>query len=371
MAEDNFNVAQQKTEEARVEAQKANEALSGQKSALEEVVRLNLKAADALILVLDYEGALAKINASAKLGVSPQSLSNALLEIAYWYSETGQIDRASSILDSACQLVHQPMNTIRTRSDARSLIYRLNAASFDFLEARYYPNMIPIPGGTDTIGGTYPGTMIVTLSPYLMARTETSWWQFMLYCNAVKAKTPGIPNWGLTGNNPVLNISWYDAIDYANWLSQRQGLKESITGEQGHEIIHLGFSGYRLPTEAEWEFAALAGRNYEYSGSNDVGSVAWYFDNSANRTHVVGQKTANDFGLYDMCGNVLEWCWDWFDKYPSVAQKNPIGPTSGLSRVLRGGAWYTYSVYCRVSDRSYFRPDDRYSGSGFRLVRTR
>jgi formylglycine-generating enzyme required for sulfatase activity len=139
-------------------------------------------------------------------------------------------------------------------------------------------------------------------------------------------------------------------------------------------VCDFNASGYRLPTEAEWEYAAKGGNknylSYEYSGGNSVDRVAWYSGNSGGHTHPVGTKQANDLGLYDMSGNVWEWCWDWYGSYSGGSQSNPAGPaSSGAYRVLRGGSWGNDAGYVRSADRSNFTPSNRYNNLGFRLVR--
>jgi formylglycine-generating enzyme required for sulfatase activity len=152
---------------------------------------------------------------------------------------------------------------------------------------------------------------------------------------------------------PVENVSWIDVQQYIAKLNSQTD------------------KNYRLPTEAEWEFSARGGKcskGYTYSGSNDLNAVAWNTDNSESKTHTVGGKQANELGLYDMTGNVWEWCSDWYGSYNSYKETNPTGASSGQLRELRGGCWYLDANYCRSSDRSSFSPDSRYSINGFRLV---
>ena len=128
---------------------------------------------------------------------------------------------------------------------------------------------------------------------------------------------------------------------------------------------------FRLPTEAEWEFAARGGsqsQGYKYSGSNTLGDVAWYTENSSSKTHEVGTKQANELGLYDMRGNVWEWCQDWKGNNDSSAQSNPPGPTTGSSRVFRGGGWNVTARLCRVALRCYSTPTFTINYLGLRLA---
>ena len=147
--------------------------------------------------------------------------------------------------------------------------------------------------------------------------------------------------------------SWDDGQDFIRKLN-------ALTGKK-----------FRLPTETEWEFAARGGNNsrgYKYAGSNNIGDVAWYTDNSGSKTHVVGTKSPNELGLYDMSGNVWEWCQDWYGCYSSASQTNPIGASSGSGRVLRGGSWLYFARYCRSSLRISDSPGSRRSRNGLRLV---
>ncbi len=130
---------------------------------------------------------------------------------------------------------------------------------------------------------------------------------------------------------------------------------------------------FRLPTEAEWEYAARGGKNskdFKYSGGQSMQNVGWYSENSNRRTQVVANKRPNELGLYDMSGNVWEWCRDWYDDnyYSNSPVSNPRGPSSGSDRVLRGGSWYDNPTYCRVAYRARDRPVNRLNNSGFRVV---
>jgi len=170
---------------------------------------------------------------------------------------------------------------------------------------------------------------------------------------------------------PVDSVSWYDAVEYCNRRSQLEGLTPAYTIEGKNVTWDKAANGYRLPTEAEWEYAARGGslsKGYEYAGSNNPDEVAWYGNNSGSSTHPVGTKAPNELGLYDMSGNVWEWCWDsWTD---AVQADPPPGASSGSFRVLRGGSWDCHARYRRLALRVGGNPVYRFYDVGFRVVRS-
>jgi len=186
-------------------------------------------------------------------------------------------------------------------------------------------------------------------------------------------------------DRPVEEVSWCDAVLFCNRLSELEGLEAAYRLPRGFEPGMDSFEcedmspkvkqkassdGYRLPTEAEWEYAARGGEAYEYSGSDDVAAVAWNSANSDKMTHDVGGKQANGWGLSDMSGNVWEWVWDWYGSYPSGTVTDPVGAKKGSYRVIRGGSWLVNPRIARVANRSYYDPGSRVNYLGLRLARS-
>ena len=168
-------------------------------------------------------------------------------------------------------------------------------------------------------------------------------------------------------DRPVETVSWFDCVAFCNKLSKKEG-REAVYTINGENVsCNWNAKGYRLLSEAEWEYCARANQKFLYSGSNNPDEVAWSDDNSGKETHPVGQKKANGFGLYDMSGNVWEWCWDWYGDYSTENQSNPTGAPTGSLRVFRGGGWYGDPRRLRVSDRDGNVPASRFKSLGFRL----
>jgi formylglycine-generating enzyme required for sulfatase activity len=174
-------------------------------------------------------------------------------------------------------------------------------------------------------------------------------------------------------------VNWYEAVEYCNKRSLREGLTPAYRGSGDNTICDFTASGYRLPTEAEWEYAAKGGGKdrfvFEYAGGDSPDSVAWYNDNSGSEVHPVGTKEPNSLGLYDMSGNVYEWCWDWFGAYTNAVETDPEGPSGSSSpashRVSRGGSLFSDAQAVRSAARAYDAPSTRSFFLGFRVVRSR
>lgn len=260
------------------------------------------------------------------------------------------------------------------------------ALSYADSQSKEITKMITVDGGKFIIGSDdapnarFPHT--VTVSSFMMMNTEVPQWMYF----EVMGKNPSKFKGGL---RPVEQVSWYDAVEFCNLLSKKEGLKPcyAIYGEtevskwgkkeeDKWSMIDCDFAanGYRLPTEAEWEFAARGGKNnspYKYSGSDDLNAVAWWNDNSENTTHTVGKKTANVLGLYDMSGNVQEWTFDYFQGYSYAEEINPVMDLKmGLQRVMRGGAYADNKEDTLIATRYGWERYRESCYNGFRVVRS-
>ncbi|MCB9315117.1 MAG: formylglycine-generating enzyme family protein [Lewinellaceae bacterium] len=237
------------------------------------------------------------------------------------------------------------------------------------------PNMVFVQGGTFQMGltnGFGDDTLHpVTLRDFFIGRYEVTFEEYDRFCEATNREKPDDKGWG-RANRPVINVSWFDAVSYCNWLSGTEGLKAAYTIAGNRVTLNRNANGYRLPTEAEWEYAAKGGpaeRDYTFSGSNNVGEVAWYQENSGHQTHPVGHLNSNDLKIFDMSGNVREWCFDWHSLYPKSAVTDPTGPEGGAKRIFRGGFWGRNPEQMQVVYRNSWYPNFTHYGTGFRLAR--
>ena len=217
-------------------------------------------------------------------------------------------------------------------------------------------DMVKVEAGTFMMGATpemekpdsdeKPLHQVTLTNDYYMGKYEVTQalWQAVMGSN---------PSYFKGDNLPVEQVSWKDCQKFISKLNKMTGRK------------------FRLPTEAEWEYAARGGkksRSYQYSGSSNISDVAWYDGNSGSKPHPVGTKQANELGIYDMSGNVYEWCSDWYGSYSSSSQTNPTGADSGSCRVFRGGCWINFARRCRLSYRDHNTPDERFYDLGLRLA---
>ena len=202
-------------------------------------------------------------------------------------------------------------------------------------------------GGDEELSDEVPKHHVCINQNYEIGKYEVTQaqWQKVMGSNPAKFKA---------ANNPVESVSWGDVQSFIKQLNEKTGLK------------------YRLPTESEWEYACKAKKNQQYCGGDSIANVAWYDDNSNNRTHAVGEKQANAFGLHDMTGNVAEWVGDWYQHgyYEDSPKNDPQGATTGSSRVVRGGGWFSMDELGRTAARYRSNPKDKFSYVGFRLLRT-
>ena len=232
-------------------------------------------------------------------------------------------------------------------------------------------HMVLVRGGTFQMGKRKESHQ-VTLSEFLISKHQLVFEEYDSFCRATGQELPSDEGWG-RGKRPVIYVSWLEAINYCNWRSQQEGLREVYQINQKQVDSIWQANGYRLPTEAEWEYAARGGQlseGFEYAGSNKVDEVAWHRDNSRGKTQPVGQKQANELGLYDMSGNVWEWCWDWHGDHQTKATDDPKGPDTGFRRIYRGGSWFSVAHDARIAYRYFYGdPNYRSDAIGFRLAR--
>ncbi len=253
------------------------------------------------------------------------------------------------------------------------------------------PVMVTVPGGEfemgDVIGDNKRGSerpRRVQLDSFQLGAYEVTFEEYEAFCSATKRERPFDHDYG-RGRHPVINVSWLDAVAYCNWLSLQQGLRPVYTIEGGAVSADWRADGFRLPTEAEWEYAAReGGKKVRFGNGKDIANPSMInFEGhpslqtsysmageSRNRPLPVGSFAPNSLGLFDMSGNVWEWCWDRSAPYPREAQVNPRGPDTGVFRVRRGGSWNNNPQTIRTANRSEDSPSSRSRYIGFRVARS-
>jgi formylglycine-generating enzyme required for sulfatase activity len=246
------------------------------------------------------------------------------------------------------------------------------------LEPGLKPKMIAVTGGTFFMGtneGVYSANAKVhevSLKSFVISETPVTQ---ELYTAVMKNN----PSRFKGGDRPVDSVSWFDAITFCNALSEQSGLPPAYTiDESGVNVTWDRDSrGFRLPTEAEWEYAARGGQKGalgeplttpRFAGSQDINELAWYNRNSNRQSQPVKGKLPNELNLYDMCGNVWEWCWDWYDDYPAEKVSDPSGAPRGKNKVYRGGSFFNDLNQLRVTFRSWAAPSQNINSAGFRIA---
>jgi len=270
-----------------------------------------------------------------------------------------------------------------------AVIVCLSFSACDESEPKPKPvfTMVQIPAGTFTMGSptseanrdTDETQRQVTISSFYMGKYEVTQEQYKAIMGFNPSQFSSNPAKGeKQGRRPVDFVTWYEAVEFCNKLSAAEGLTRVYTiseriPESGSitsatVTADWNANGYRLPTEAEWEYACRAEMTTAYNTGDTISDNAgWFASNSNSRTHQVGLKSPNEWGLHDMHGNVYEWCWDWYGSYASGAQTDPRGAVSGSDRVERGGSWITDAR--RSAARHKGKPTIRGNGLGFRIVR--
>jgi len=248
------------------------------------------------------------------------------------------------------------------------------------LETKPFIDMVKVKGGTfrmgctreqNKCGGDEKPVHPVVLGDYAISRYEVTNAQYAVFLNE-----NNIDRDGRDRRTALIHIdNKFCRIQY------RDGKFVAEEGRSDHPVVEVTWNGAQafcqwaggsLPTEAEWEYAARGGQKARptlYSGSNHVDSVAWYDRNAKGTTHLVGTKKPNELGIYDMSGNVWEWCFDWYSDYPDATRRNPEGPRKGENVVVRGGSWLYYGSFCRVANRGSSAPSYAFNNYGFRLAR--
>jgi formylglycine-generating enzyme len=247
-----------------------------------------------------------------------------------------------------------------------------------------------IAGGTFLMGNLFENDIAdemvrpVKIDAFYLAAYETTFAEYDTFCLATKRPLLSDNGWG-RGENPIIFVNWFDAIAYCNWRSLRENLQACYTATDSTAQCNFAVDGYRLPTEAEWEFAAREGGKKQRFGNgsdtlsekNANNDASVYYktayskvgENRQKTVEVSHLQTKNQFGLHHLAGNVWEWCHDWYGLYPYSAQENPHGALTGTQRVLRGGSWCCSPQNCTASHRYKAAPEERANNCGFRVCK--
>lgn len=400
LADEQTLLANEKTKEAQLNADRAEKqtiatlianrntakALEELKITSDQAVTILLAEIDRNIYRLEYDSTYLKCRTAVNLKAQRQAVEQRIFEIAFFYAEADTLAAAIRTL----QLIRPASlkeNTPDAQAQLRALLKEsMPPALYVFLQNRYFGKPLPVEGGTFL----REDSVRIRVDAFQLTETEVTFWQYAVFAKA-KNHDMAPPSWQYAGDNPAVNVSWNDAAFYANWRSEREGLDTVYTltkvSEDDYDVVinwtgdlpagKAGLpadkaGGYRLPTEAEWEYATRGGihsKGFVYSGDSILSNVAWYDENSNSRTQPVKRKNPNELGFYDMSGNAWEWCNDWYRGYSPDENENPRGPEEGDYRVIRGGCWFNVAGNCRADYRGHSWPGGRLDYFGFRLLR--
>ncbi len=371
-ARESAGIAEKQTAAALIANQNTAKALEELKITSDQAVTILLAEIDRNIYRLEYDSTYAKCRTAVNLTAQRKAVEQRIFEIAFFYAEADTLPAAIRTLQ-LIRPVSLKENTPDIKTKLRALLKESMPPNlYGFLQNRYFGKPLPVEAGSFLRGDS----VRVQVGAFRLTETEITFWQYAVFARE-KGHFMAPPSWQYAGDNPAVNVNWYDAAFYANWRSEREGLTPFYTLEKSGEMDYdvtpdWNATGYRLPTEAEWEFAARGGvksRGFEYSGDSILNNVGWFYQNSNSRTRPVRRKNPNELGFYDMSGNVWEWCNDWHGNYLPERNNNPRGPDEGAGRVLRGGSWLDGAGVCRADFRDGYWPGGRVGTFGFRLLR--
>jgi len=388
--------------------------------------QLALDTASANIEHLQYESALEKLRIASREGIHLDLLRAPALQLPYFFLETGNIaplrnsllfiqemsEEKDSLLTELLALAGQES---MHKSNFQKQLHDWNPALFREMAERHFPQMCAIAGGVYHMGSEEgyadeKPVHEVTVSSFHMAATPVTFWQYGLFCLLTDRELPSDSGFG-RGDKPVINVNWFEAVEYCNWLtdwlSPLEGMElEKVYMIDGDQVtVDWSKNGFRLPTEAEWEYAARAilspfgkgqgGGNIRFGNGKNVADPSemnfnasypyneqkpeWYVKGkSRGATTPVREFAPNALGLYDMSGNVFEWCWDWWsaddnDRFYKTnnGSQDPIGPPESIegTKAIRGGSWLTAAHLCHIAYRNTYSPFAQNYNLGFRVAR--
>lgn len=363
-----------------------------------------------------YYDIIDKLEIAVKAETPPDSLLAICQEVIFVHGEIGSfkvvdtivrdfilmmMDADSTVIATLLGQINESSSFFRSNKASREIVETIDSTRFKFLCERYYPiELIKVEGGTFSLGDQFGEgekdelPHRVTLDNFALGANEVSFYEYNLYCLFNGIPLPTDENWG-KGSRPVINVSWFDAIRYCNWLSSQLGFEKvykiSTDTFNQTQVSIIDFSnGFRLPTEAEWEYAARSrGKEMRFAWGNDEihGNIP---DESLNKesrysnweifqdytdgyphTAPTNLFQQGELGFFDLTGNVWEWCWDRYGEFyyeASINSRNPMGPDIGDHRILRGGSWGYIPYSCRISFRNGIYPERRSNSFGFRVA---